>query len=101
MRRPTLSLVLPLHNEAEDLKDLETHLSSWLSAYEIECEIVLVDDGSTDDTRPRAEAWAARDPRVKVVPLLHPYGVEGALRAGLDRAAGEAIVLVDGELVDR
>lgn len=100
MRRPTLSLVLPLRNEAEELKDLETHLSSWLSAYEIECEIVLVDDGSTDDTRTRIEAWASRDGRVKVISLLRSYGLEAALRAGIDHAAGEAIVLIDGDIQD-
>lgn len=100
MRRPTLSLVLPLRNDAEDLKELETHLSSWLSAYEIDCEIVLVDDGSTDDTAARIAAWASRDGRVKIVSLLRSYGIEGSLRAGLDHASGEAIVLIDGDIQD-
>ena len=100
MRRATLSLVLPLRNEAEGLKDLETHLSSWLSAYGVDSEIILVDDGSTDGTGALLEAWAARDGRVKVISLLRRYGVESALRAGLDHAAGEAIVLIDGDVQD-
>ncbi len=100
MSRPTLSLVLPLRNEAEDLKDLETHLASWLSAYEIDCEIVLVDDGSSDDTGARMAAWAERDGRVKTISLLRSYGDEGALRAGLDHASGDAIVLIDGDIQD-
>ncbi len=100
MRRPTLSLVLPLRNEAEELRDLESHLSAWLSAYEVECEIVLVDDGSTDDTPARVAAWAARDGRVTIVSLLRSYGIEGALRAGLDHASGEAVILIDGDIQD-
>lgn len=100
METPTLSLVLPLRDEASEVRDLETHLGSWLSAVELDCEIVLVDDGSTDDTRAQLEAWRARDARVKVIALLRSTTLEGALRAGLDHASGRAIVLLDGDVQD-
>src|SRR5205823_12283135 len=61
-------------------------------------ELVFVDDGSTDGTFAELEAVAAADPRVKVVRLRRNFGQSAATQAGLDAAAGDVIVTMDGDL---
>jgi dolichol-phosphate mannosyltransferase len=65
---------------------------------EPEWELVLVDDGSRDDTAERAGALAATDPRVRLVRLARNYGQTQAMQAGFDEALGEVVVSMDGDL---
>ena len=100
--RATLSIVVPLFNEADTVDELLrvtavlTHLSEQPSDYEIIC----VDDGSRDETLARLRAAAARDPHVRIVSLARNFGHQIASTAGLDRAFGDAVVLMDGDLQD-
>ena len=101
--RATLSIVVPLYNEAETIDELLrriTHVVTQLpdppSAYEVIC----VDDGSRDETLARLHAAAARDRHVRVVSLARNFGHQIASTAGLDRAFGDAVVLMDGDLQD-
>jgi polyisoprenyl-phosphate glycosyltransferase len=63
-------------------------------------ELIVVDDGSTGRTPQILDRIAGRDPRVRVVHLSRPFGHQLALTAGLDRARGDAVVLIDGDLQD-
>lgn len=95
---PELSIVVPLLDEGENVDALCEVVLSTLEELGRTFEIVLVDDGSTDDTHPRLAQLAARDDRVKVVRLRRNYGQTAALSAGFDYARGEVIVPLDGDL---
>jgi glycosyltransferase involved in cell wall biosynthesis len=95
-----LSIVVPLHNEEQTLGALERRLSAVLDADGFEDEVILVDDGSDDTTPPLLAELAMRDPRYKVVTLSRNFGHQIAITAGLDRARGDAVIVMDGDLQD-
>src|SRR5207237_1280027 len=70
------------------------------AAWGLECEFILVDDGSRDDTWSRIQELHWQDPRFKGVRLARNFGQQAAIGAGLERAAGHAIVLLDADLQD-
>lgn len=92
MTRPAFSLVVPLHNEAENIAILQQEIRSALAGHEY--EVLLVDDGSTDGTAQAIE----RTPEVRVITFPRKAGQSAALAAGIRRARGAAIVLLDGDL---
>jgi len=98
--RPTLSVVVPLHNEEENLPELHRRLSAALGGHGITYELIFVEDGSTDDTAALLDALAEEDARVHPVFLARNYGHQPAVSAGLARASGDATVLMDGDLQD-
>ena len=101
IRSPALlSIVIPLHNEQESLGALVERLSLVLDALEEPAEVILVDDGSTDGTVFQLAALGDRDPRFRVVTLSRNFGHQIAITAGLDRAQGDAIIVMDGDLQD-
>lgn len=89
-----LSVVIPVMNEAENIPSLFSALSSALEG--IEHEIILVDDGSTDNTVGAIKAAAPLNARVVV--LNKNYGQTTAMAAGIDQALGELIATMDGDL---
>jgi dolichol-phosphate mannosyltransferase len=95
-----LSIVVPIHNEQESLGQLEERLTRVLDSIGEPAEVILVDDGSTDQTPVQMGVLAQRDPRYKVVTLSRNFGHQIAITAGLDRAAGDAVVIMDGDLQD-
>lgn len=95
---PDLSVVVPLFNEQESIVPLHTALVQALEPLGIAFEIVLVDDGSTDDTARIAVGLAEKDPRVCVVRFRRNYGQTPAMAAGIEQARGEIIVTMDGDL---
>jgi dolichol-phosphate mannosyltransferase len=96
--RPRLSIVIPLHNEQENVPEIHARLARVLS--EISHEIVFVDDGSKDESANTVLALQRHDETVKLVRLSRNFGKEGALAAGLDIAGGEAVVVMDADLQD-
>jgi len=96
----TLSLVVPMYNEEGVVDLLRAEVDKFLTEVNCETEIVLVNDGSSDQTLPRIAAWAAADRRIKVVHLSRNFGHQIAVTAGLDHARGEAVVLIDADLQD-
>jgi glycosyltransferase involved in cell wall biosynthesis len=96
----TLSLVIPMHDEAEVVDLLFTRLDDSVAGLGVQVEIVCVDDGSGDDTLQRLQARAAADRRVKVLELARNFGKEAALTAGLDHATGDVVVPLDADLQD-
>ena len=87
------SVIIPAYN-AQDV--LEPCVASVLSQEGVEVEIVVVDDGSRDDTLAVAERLAAQDCRVRVVSKPNG-GVSSSRNAGLDVATGEAVLFVDAD----
>ncbi len=98
---PELSLVIPCFNEAEGLTGLESALERVLADLHAEgVELVLVDDGSRDDTHARMLAWRDRNPAVHAIRLARNFGKEAAMTCGLHLARGRAVVVLDADLQD-
>lgn len=93
-----LSVIIPLFNEERNIPPLYAKLKAVLERTGKEYEIVLVDDGSTDGTFAAASALYENDPRVSLVRLGKNYGQSMALSAGVDQAAGQVLILMDGDL---
>ena len=93
-----LSIVVPFHNEEANIAPLYRRLRAVLEALAIEYELIFVDDGSSDDTQAILQNIALRDPRVTGVRLRRNFGQTAALAAGFDRASGEVIIAMDGDL---
>ena len=96
-----LSIVVPLYNEAAGLGLLHQRLGALAGTlkdrYGLACEVVYVDDGSTDATLAIARGLAADALDVQVVSLSRNFGKEAALMAGLDHARRGAILFMDGD----
>jgi glycosyltransferase involved in cell wall biosynthesis len=95
---PKYSIVVPLHNEQENVTDLYDRLKAVMEANGESFEIVLVDDGSTDNTFNLLREIAAVDSRITVVKLRRNFGQTAGLAAGFDHARGEYIIAMDGDL---
>jgi len=95
-----LSLVIPVYNEEEALPFLLSTLRGVLAEMDCEHEIVFVDDGSRDRTRQLLSEAAASDSRIKVLGFSRNFGHQAAITAGLDFAAGDAVVVMDADLQD-
>ncbi len=95
---PYLSIVVPVYNEEANVDALVAELRATADRLTVTTEIVLVDDGSSDDTFNGLVAAAGSDPRIQLVRLARNFGQTAALAAGLDHAAGEIIVTMDGDL---
>jgi glycosyltransferase involved in cell wall biosynthesis len=95
---PTLSIVIPVFNEEENIPLLAEEIRRALDPREVAYEVVAVDDGSTDGTWARLESVRAQDPRWILVGLRRNFGQTAAMSAGFDHARGDVIVTLDGDL---
>jgi glycosyltransferase involved in cell wall biosynthesis len=95
---PELSIVVPLYNEAESLQPLVEQLLAALRPLGRTFELVLVDDGSSDDTAAVLRHLAAQTPELVAVLLRRNYGQTPAMSAGFDASRGALIVTLDGDL---
>jgi glycosyltransferase involved in cell wall biosynthesis len=100
--RPTLSVVVPLYNEEGNVALLVERIVAIAERLpgKPNYEIVLVNDGSTDGTATAIRAEMARRPHIVFVCLSRNFGHQLAATAGVDIAAGDAVVLMDGDLQD-
>src|SRR5260370_39221841 len=94
----SLSVVIPIKDERDNLGPLHERLHDALDPLKIDYEIIFVDDGSSDGSFAVLEDLAGRDPRVKVVGLRRNFGQTPALQAGIDFSQGAVIVTLDGDL---
>jgi len=92
-----VSVVVPLYNEEENLDPAVEEILSVLDELPGSSELLLVDDGSRDGTAALAFAWAARDPRVRVLQFRRNFGQTAGIQAGFDHARGRVVVLMDGD----
>lgn len=96
--RPDISIVVPVHNEADSLDELTCELAAVAARLPGRCELIFVDDGSTDASRERLTALARREARVRVLLLDGQHGQSAALAAGFAAARGEVTVTLDADL---
>jgi glycosyltransferase involved in cell wall biosynthesis len=96
--QPRLSIVVPVHDEEDNLEPLYLEICEALKAQSDEFELVLVDDGSRDRSLERMRALAARDPRVRLVVLDGNHGQTAALDAGFRAVRGEITATLDADL---
>jgi hypothetical protein len=98
---PALSLVVPTFNESGRLAEGLDRLRRAAAEGAVDLdstELVLVDDGSSDDTRTRADALAATFPVARVVPLVRNHGKGAAVRAGVLAATGDKVAFADADM---
>ena len=92
-----ISVVIPVYNEGSQVRALVSDLTKALQDSGCRFEIVLVDDGSTDDTWERIKHEARSLPTLRAMRLSRNFGKELALCAGLERSRGDAVVVMDGD----
>src|SRR6202451_2767626 len=95
---PKYSIVVPFHNEEENVTRLYDRVKDVMEHVESTFELVFVDDGSRDRTYRLLEEIAAVDSRVLVVKLRRNFGQTSALAAGFAHAQGEFVIAMDGDL---
>ena len=100
MPKPVYSLVIPLFNEEAVLPLLLERLDALLDRLDGAGEVVFVDDGSRDATGLIAARRAASDPRYRYLALSRNFGHQIAITAGMEHAAGDAVVVMDADLQD-
>ena len=93
-----ISLVVPFFNEGPHLGKVLHRLINTLEELKTPFELVCVDDGSRDDTWEVLRTAALNDPRIHALCLSRNFGKEAALAAGLERARGDAVITMDGDL---
>jgi polyisoprenyl-phosphate glycosyltransferase len=98
--RPTYSIVIPVYNEEATLPELSRRLALVLDELDGPAEVILVDDGSTDDGPAAMVAAREADPRFKILRLSRTFGHQIAVTAGLDAASGDAAIVMDADLQD-
>lgn len=97
---PEYSVVVPIFNEEQTLSELVRRLQLLLDRLDASAEVVLVDDGSSDRSYDLMLAARETDPRFKVLRLSRNFGHQIAITAGMDVAAGNAVIVMDADLQD-
>ncbi|RMD95950.1 MAG: glycosyltransferase [Calditrichaeota bacterium] len=99
-RFPSLSVVIPLYNEAESLPELYRQLAASLNQVKNRAEIIFVDDGSVDDSFAILQSLQREDRRIKLIQFRRNYGKSAALAEGFARAQGDYVITMDADLQD-
>jgi polyisoprenyl-phosphate glycosyltransferase len=97
---PDLSIVIPVHNEEDNLPRLHERLSAVLGQTGLHYEIIFVDDGSQEVCLQLLRGLAAGDPRILVVELARNFGHQVAISAGLEHSCGAGVIIMDADLQD-
>ncbi|MGD0456722.1 MAG: glycosyltransferase family 2 protein [Terriglobia bacterium] len=97
---PLLSVIVPCANEEEVLHETHRRLTNALGMIGIKFEIIYIDDGSTDSTMDVLREIQSSDHQVRVVSLSRNFGHQVAITAGMEHAAGDAIVVIDADIQD-
>ena len=93
-----LSVIIPLYNEAENVKPLLDELFEVLKNLGKSFEVVAVDDGSSDETFLRLSAYASEETYLRVIRFRRNFGQTAAMSAGIESALGQIIIPMDGDL---
>jgi dolichol-phosphate mannosyltransferase len=114
MSRPTLSIVIPIYNEEAVIPELARRLLAMLAGFDSSLagkaapaqppgrswEVIFIDDGSRDRSLALLEELARSEPKFKIISFARNFGHQMAITAGLDRAEGDAVVVMDADLQD-
>lgn len=98
MKKIDLSVIVPMHNEAETISETIAAIVGELEPLGIEWEIILVNDGSTDETLKKCEEAAGAERRIRLVSYAINRGRGYALRSGFSRASGDIVISIDADL---
>lgn len=95
-----ISVVIPLYNEAESLPELAAWIRRVMDEHRFSYEIIMVDDGSMDDSWMVIEGLKAINPKISAVKLRRNYGKSAALNVGFAAAQGDVVITMDADLQD-
>lgn len=95
---PLISAVIPAYNENQSITKTVEQIAAVLGTCESVWEIIVVDDGSCDQTYQQICQLSETDPRVKGISLSRNFGKEAAMLAGLEYASGDAVIVMDADL---
>ncbi len=94
-----LSVVIPVLNETDSVRELTESIAAAVPDG-MDCEVLFVDDGSSDGTAAEVKKLHARDPRVRLISFRRNFGKAMALQTGFRNAKGDVIITMDGDLQD-
>jgi glycosyltransferase involved in cell wall biosynthesis len=97
---PDISVVVPLFNEEESLPELTAWIARVARDHALTCEVIFVDDGSTDGSWSVIEQLRREHPFVRAIGFARNYGKSAALYCGFEAAQGEVVVTMDADLQD-
>ena len=100
MKSQTLSIVVPVYNEEDNIQRFFDGVSPVIDRLEVEAEIIFVDDGSRDRTAEKVQLLINRDARIRLIRLSRNFGSHAALMAGFREASGDAAVMMSVDLQD-
>ena len=95
---PEISVIIPIYNEANNLAPLSARLSAVLEGGDYSFEVILINDGSQDDSLEKIRSLCAQSPNYRALSLSRNFGKEVAITAGLDQARGDAVIIMDADL---
>lgn len=93
-----ITIIVPAHNEADNVRILSETVKKVLGGRMIGYRLLFVDDGSTDGTLDVLEALAGEEPNIQFISFSRNFGHQAALWAGLQHAAGDAVIAMDADL---
>lgn len=93
-----VSFVIPVFDEEKVIPLFYEQLSNVIQEYNLACEILFIDDGSTDGTWSALTALQKIDTRIKLIGLSRNFGHQAALLAGIEKASGDCVITMDGDL---
>jgi glycosyltransferase involved in cell wall biosynthesis len=97
---PFLSVIVPLYNEESVIREMYRRLTHVLESNRLDYEIVLINDGSRDETLSIAKQLCETDKRIKLISFSRNFGHQIAITAGMDNASGQIVVVIDADLQD-
>jgi dolichol-phosphate mannosyltransferase len=100
MTRPTYSIIAPIYNEEGNIDLLHQRINAVMESTGETWELICVNDGSKDRSMELLEDLTQKDSRVKVINFARNFGHQTAVTAGIDHAAGKAVILIDADLQD-
>jgi dolichol-phosphate mannosyltransferase len=97
---PFISIVVPLFNEELVIDEMYLRITDLMDRNQLNYELILINDGSTDKTAEIARALCSRNKNVKLVNFSRNFGHQIAITAGMDKATGQVVVIIDADLQD-
>jgi glycosyltransferase involved in cell wall biosynthesis len=100
LNKPVYSFLIPVYNEEQTLPELHRRMCALLEQLDGGAEVILVDDGSRDDSYRIMTELNSQDPRFKILRFSRNFGHQIAITAGMDHASGQAVIIMDADLQD-
>ncbi len=95
-----ISIIVPCYNESEIIQDFLEHLHNCINNLDEKFELIIIDNGSIDDTYNKIESFSLKKLSKKIIVLSNYFGKEAAILAGLDNSEGDACIIMDPDLED-